>query len=198
MNARRRRVLVAGAGVAAAALSGRLARAAASTEPSDEAAWSALQAGGVLIMRHAQTEPGVGDPPGFRLDDCATQRNLSPAGRAQAAAVGPALAKRGVRVDRIESSAWCRCMDTARLAFPGAPVHVNAALNSFFEDRRTGPAQTQALRARLLAWRGPGVLVLVTHQVNIGALTGRPVAVGEGVVLRTAGNEIQVVGAVQF
>lgn len=189
---------MAGVAVAAAALAGRLARAAASIAPADEAAWSALQTGGILIVRHAQTEPGIGDPPGFRLDDCTSQRNLSPAGRAQAAAIGPALAKRGVRVGRIESSAWCRCLDTARLAFPGTPVHVNASLNSFFEDRRTGPAQTQALRTRVLAWRGPGVLVLVTHQVNIGALTGRPAAVGEGVVLRTAGDELQVVGAVQF
>jgi phosphohistidine phosphatase SixA len=198
MNARRRRTVVAGAAAAAVALAARLAHAAASISPPDDAAWSALQAGGVLIVRHAQTEPGIGDPPGFRLDDCTTQRNLSPAGRAQAAAIGPALAARGVRVGRVESSAWCRCLDTARLAFPGAPVQVNASLNSFFEDRRTGPAQTQALRTRVLAWRGPGALVLVTHQVNIGALTGRPAAVGEGVVLRIVGGELQVVGAVQF
>ncbi len=185
------------------ALAARLAHAAASISPPDDAAWSALQAGGVLIVRHAQTEPGIGDPPGFRLDDCTTQRNLSSAGRAQAAAIGPAaigpaLAARGVRVGRVESSAWCRCLDTARLAFPGAPVQVNASLNSFFEDRRTGPAQTQALRNRMLAWRGPGALVLVTHQVNIGALTGRPAPVGEGVVLRIVGGELHVVGAVQF
>jgi phosphohistidine phosphatase SixA len=165
----------------------------------DEVAWAALrQPATVLIVRHAETEPGVGDPPGFRLAECGTQRNLSPAGRAQAAAMGQRLAEQGVTVARVESSRWCRCAETARLAFPTQQVVVDESLNSFFEDRSAATAQTRALRARIAAWTGPGVLVLVTHQVNISALTGRPTATGEGIVLRSAGGDVEVLGSVRF
>jgi phosphohistidine phosphatase SixA len=165
----------------------------------DEAAWTALRDRAVvLIIRHAQTETGIGDPPGFRLDDCDTQRNLSSAGRAQASAIGRQLADRGVKVMRVESSRWCRCIDTAKLAFDGLEVHRFDPLNSFFSDRSGEPVQTDALRARIAQWRGPGVLVLVTHQVNITALTGRPVAVGEALVLEPEASGPRVIGAVQF
>ena len=90
----------------------------------DELAWAALRDGpAVLIVRHAQTEPGIGDPAGFRLGDCTTQRNLSAAGHTQAVALGRVLRERRVTVSRVESSLWCRCVDTARLAFPGLKIH---------------------------------------------------------------------------
>ncbi len=165
----------------------------------EEAAWAALrESGTVLIVRHAETLPGLGDPPGFRLDDCATQRNLSETGRAQAAAMGRKLAEQGVAVTRVESSRWCRTADTARLAFPRLQVVFVEALNSFFESRSDAGRQTRALSARIAEWNGPGVLVLVTHQVNISALTGRPTAVGEAVVLRPAGGDVQVLGTIRF
>jgi phosphohistidine phosphatase SixA len=165
----------------------------------DDVAWAALRDRAVvLIIRHAQTELGIGDPPGFRLDDCATQRNLSEAGRAQAATIGRQLTDRGVNVSRVESSRWCRCIDTARLAFPGVEVRPVDALNSFFGERNVEPSQTSALRARIGQWRGPGVLVLVTHHVNISALTGRSVAPGEGLVLQPEAAGPRVAGAVQF
>lgn len=171
----------------------------ASQARADDGAWAALRdRAAVLIIRHAQTEPGIGDPPGYRLDDCATQRNLSEAGRAQAAAIGRQLTDRGVRVSRVESSRWCRCIETARLAFPGLEVRPFDALNSFFGERNAEPSQTSALRSRIGQWRGPGVLVLVTHQVNISALTGRSVAPGEGLVLQPEAAGPRVAGAVQF
>lgn len=161
--------------------------------------WAALrEPGAVLIVRHAETVPGIGDPPGFRIDDCATQRNLSETGRKQAVAMGRTLAERGVTVSRVESSRWCRCAETARLAFPQLSVAYLDALNSFFEDRSTAAAQTRALRARIATWKGPGVLVLVTHQVNISALTGRATAMGEAVVLRPIGGDFSVLGTVRF
>jgi phosphohistidine phosphatase SixA len=176
-----------------------LAACTASQARADDGAWAALRDhAAVLITRHAQTEPGIGDPPGFRLDDCATQRNLSEAGRAQAAAIGRQLADRGVKVVRVESSRWCRCIDTARLAFPGVEVRPVDALNSFFSERNAEPSQTGALRTRIGQWRGPGVLVLVTHQVNITALTGRSVGPGEGLVLQQDAAGPRVAGAVQF
>jgi phosphohistidine phosphatase SixA len=176
-----------------------LAACTASQARADDGAWAALRdRAAVLIIRHAQTEPGIGDPPGFRLDDCGTQRNLSEAGRAQAAAIGRQLTDRGVKVSRVESSRWCRCIDTARLAFPGLEVRPVDALNSFFGERNAEPSQTDALRSRISQWRGPGVLVLVTHQVNISALTGRFVGPGEGLVLQPEAAGPRVAGAVQF
>ena len=88
----------------------------ASAHADEAAAWAALGEGGrIILMRHAATVPGTGDPPGFRLGDCATQRLLSDAGREQAKAIGAALRERGVSADRVLSSAWCRSVDTAEL-----------------------------------------------------------------------------------
>lgn len=127
-----------------------------------------LRAGGyVLMMRHAQTEPGVGDPPGFRLDDCSTQRQLSAAGRMQATRAGEAMRTAGIVVAEVLSSVWCRCQETAWLAF-GA-YRTWASLNSFFNDASPRDHYTREVVA--LASRQKGVnLMLVTHQVNITAV----------------------------
>src|SRR5206468_7423164 len=94
---------------------------------SDEA-WAALAKGGhVALMRHGNAPPGYGDPPGFKIDDCQTQRNLDERGREQARALGEAFRQHGVRVDRILSSPWCRCLETARLLAVG-PVETSWAL----------------------------------------------------------------------
>jgi phosphohistidine phosphatase SixA len=160
----------------------------------DEAAWKALNAGGVVaLMRHARA-PGVGDPPNFKLDDCATQRNLSEAGRAQSRHIGEAFRQAGVRVDRVLSSAWCRSLDTARLAFGKAEAF--APLNSFFGQRKDEPEQTRAVRATIAAWRGPGVLAMVTHQVNITALTREFPQEGEILVLQPDGDGFKLVGKI--
>ena len=148
-----------------------------------------LEAGGyVLMMRHAQTEPGLGDPAGYRLDDCATQRNLSVEGRAQAGAAGRALRAAGVRLAEVRSSAWCRCRDTARLAFGEHAVW--PALNSFFDDRAAGPARTEAVAALARELRPPRNVMLVTHQVNITAASGIYPQVGEIVALAWRGGRM--------
>jgi len=182
----------------AAALVLALATSAPVALASADAAWAALAAGGhVLIVRHAQTVPGIGDPPGFRIDDCATQHNLSEAARAQSRAMGERLAAAGVKIDDVLSSAWCRCLDTARLAFGRATPY--EPLNSFFDNRATEPRQTAALRERIRGWSGRGTLALVTHQVNITALTGEVPAMGEAVVLAPGGAAgFTVVGRVAF
>jgi broad specificity phosphatase PhoE len=154
--------------------------------------WQAAAGEGVAIMlRHAATESGIGDPPGFRLDDCTTQRNLSAAGRAQAARFGAALAERRIRIDEVRSSQWCRCLDTARLAFPALAVRADPMLNSFFQDRSAEPAQTAALRAYLKDL-GRRRVVLVTHQFSIAALTGESVSMGEAVVVTMRNGEPRV------
>jgi broad specificity phosphatase PhoE len=146
--------------------------------------WAALRTGGVaVLLRHAQTEPGVGDPPGFRIGECSTQRLLSEEGRRQAQRIGASLAARNIRIDRVLSSQWCRCLDTARLAFPAHEIEPLPALNSFFGDRSREPGQTKEARGLIAAIRAPRNIVFVTHQVNIVALTGEAVGSGEAVLL---------------
>jgi phosphohistidine phosphatase SixA len=159
-------------------------------------AWAAARAtDAVLMMRHANA-PGTGDPDGFALGDCTTQRNLDARGRAQARAVGAALVARGARPDRVLTSEWCRARDTAELLGFGTPEPL-PALNSFFGDRPNEPAQTAALR-RFLAEDSAGErLILVTHQVNITALTGLVPRSGEIVVLsRDAYGRLAVAGRI--
>jgi broad specificity phosphatase PhoE len=158
----------------------------------EDAAWALLREGGVVLFRHA-IAPGSGDPPGFRLGDCATQRNLDAAGRAQARRIGEAFRSAGIPVGAVLTSRWCRARETADLAFPGL-ARPEPAFDSFFADRADEPAQTTAARRILLAWTGPGTLVAVTHQVNITALTGLFPASGEGLVLRRADTTLSVTG----
>ena len=157
------------------------------TAVDSEALWALLQSGGqVVIMRHAATEPGVGDPPGFRLDDCRTQRNLSAAGREDARRIGTALQARGVPIGQVLSSRWCRCLETARLAFgTGEPW---LSLDSFFNDRSRAAEQTPVVRQRAGERPTTGNLILVTHQVNITALTGISPVAGEMVILTPQGD----------
>jgi broad specificity phosphatase PhoE len=153
----------------------------------------ALKAGGhVLLLRHAQTEPGVGDPPNFKLNDCATQRNLSAEGRDQARRIGEALAAQGVRLAKTLTSQWCRCRDTAKLI--SDKVEDFPALNSFFSERNTEQKQTRDVRERLRRMPAGETWLLVTHQVNISALTGVTPTMGEGVVMRVKNSDWKVLG----
>ena len=145
--------------------------------------WEHLEAPRTLaIMRHA-IAPGTGDPEEFRIGDCATQRNLDGTGRAQARLIGNAVRAAGVEVDRILSSQWCRCLETAELLGLGATEEL-ASLNSFFADRSTEAKQTEELRAFLAALPDDERVILVTHQVNITALTGVYPASGEVILFR--------------
>jgi phosphohistidine phosphatase SixA len=161
-------------------------------------AWAALVQGGhVALIRHGNAPPGSGgDPPGFRIDDCQTQRNLDARGRAQARALGEAFRTRGVRVDRILSSPWCRCLDTAHLMAVG-PVAQSWAL---VPDREpTAPVRLRELQALVSAWRGPGTLVLVTHGFTVQALLGFVPHQGETVVLKPgpeSGAAAELVGRI--
>jgi phosphohistidine phosphatase SixA len=161
---------------------------------SEAAVWETLRTGGIVLFRHANA-PGGGDPAGMRLGDCASQRNLNETGRIQARRIGAAFRMRGIAVGRVLTSQWCRTRETADLAFPGMRED-ETAFNSFFDDRSRGPAQTAAAREILLRWRGPGALVVSTHQVNITGLTGVFPASGEGIVLKQQGSELRVVGRI--
>ena len=135
----------------------------------------------VLLLRHAATDPGIGDPPNFKLAVCSTQRNLSPTGRADAKRIGAWFSQRGLAPSQVRSSAWCRCQETAQLAFGKAELW--SPLNSVFGDRLPLPDQTDQLRAALSQLAPGGFEVWVTHQVNVTALTGQSPAMGEGFVV---------------
>lgn len=146
-----------------------------------------------LVMRHAQTVSGVGDPPNFRLDQCSTQRNLSDEGRAQAVRIGQWFKTHKLQPRSIQTSAWCRCKDTAELAF--GKYTVLSALNSTFDDRASQDAQTKVLRTRLDYIPTGQFEVWVTHQVNITALTGESTSMGEALVIS---NKAKVLGRTVF
>ncbi|UUX51616.1 histidine phosphatase family protein [Nisaea acidiphila] len=155
----------------------------------NESGWSLLEGPRtVAIMRHA-IAPGGGDPEGFRLGDCSTQRNLDARGREQARRIGESVRASGVRIDRVLSSQWCRCLETAELLGLGT-VEELPALNSFFEDRSSGPGQTAATRAFLRGVPENETLFLVTHQVNITALTDVIPSSGEVLLLRVGADGV--------
>jgi len=168
-------VLLVGLGVAKTAWSG-----------DDHLVQRMLAGGHVLLIRHAAA-PGTGDPEGFRLGDCSTQRNLSEAGRMQAQGIGDWLRGQGIQRARVYSSQWCRCLETAELLNLG-PVVELPGLNSFFDRPQDRDPNLAAVRDFLKAqhprWE---LLILVTHQVTISALTGKYTASGHG-VLATLGE----------
>ncbi|MFT0624891.1 histidine phosphatase family protein [Ectopseudomonas guguanensis] len=145
-------------------------------------AWQALREGrAVLLMRHAMA-PGTGDPANFRLGQCETQRNLNAQGRAEARRWGELLASQGIERPRLLSSRWCRALDTAS-GMQRGPVQPLAALDSFFGRPEDGAEQTAELIRSINALPAGEPLVLVSHQVNITALTGIFPASGEGLIL---------------
>ncbi|MGB0683436.1 MAG: histidine phosphatase family protein [Magnetovibrionaceae bacterium] len=162
-------------------------------QASEQALWSALKSGeAVAMIRHALA-PGTGDPENFRVDDCATQRNLDQRGRDQARVIGQRFRDAGIARAKILSSAWCRCLETADIMDLG-PVENLPALNSFFRKFERREPQTRALRAYLKG-REAGPLVLVTHQVNITALTDVFPQSGEIIVVRPkADGSVTVMG----
>lgn len=170
----------------------------AQTASADEAAlWQALRSPGhIAIMRHALA-PGGGDPDTFQLRDCSTQRNLSDGGRDQARRIGARLRANGITTAQVHSSQWCRCLETARLLGFGAITEL-PALNSFFQSMDRRDDQTTALQEWIKDQPLTTPTILVTHQVNITALTDIFPASGELIVLRrTADGSLSVVGSVE-
>ena len=155
----------------------------ASAQANQDIAWTQLRQGrAVALIRHANA-PGLGDPPGFRIGDCTTQRNLSQEGRDQARRIGEFFHEKGVKETSVYSSQWCRCLETARLLALG-PVKELPALNSFFEDRSTDEAQTKQIRKFITSLPTGKPHIMVTHQVNITALTDIVPSSGEIIIFQ--------------
>ena len=185
----RRRLLGQWPAAAALALMGRSVGVRA--QPERKAAAAELlrlwrQSGGALLIRHAATESGLGDPAGFTLGQCRTQRNLSDAGKQASQVFGAWLQAQNFKPDAVLSSQWCRCQDTARLAF--GQFEDWPALNSTFAGQGDPAAQQKALLARLRVLPQGRTEVWVTHQVNMTGLTGAYPSMGEGFLVDRQGR----------
>ena len=153
---------------------------------SDAALLQELRAGAVVLMRHAQTVPGVGDPPGWKLERCETQRNLAPVGIEHARRVGQWFKAQQLRVTALRNSPWCRTRDTAQLAFDRHDDW--PALSNIFEDRSGADAQAAAVKRYIDGVKPGELVVLVSHGSTIGHIIpgGAGLASGVSVVVRRA------------
>ena len=163
---------------------------------SEPAAWAALRRdGAIALVRHADA-PGIGDPAGWKIGDCPTQRNLSDAGRAQARALGERLKAERIPIARVLASPWCRTVETATLLGAG-PVHAEPTFSNAFVLRERRAELAAGARALIGRWRGPGTLLVVTHGENIAGLVGRAPSTAELVaVAARADGGVQELGAV--
>jgi phosphohistidine phosphatase SixA len=191
-----RRTFLAAAGAAAVLALAPRARA---EEGGADAAWKALAGdGAVALVRHAKAPGPSPDPPGFRIEDCATQRNLSAEGRAQATRLGELWRSRGAKAAKVVSSPWCRCRDTARL-MGFERVEIDDALWNLLARPPDRDAKLARLQALIRGWRGPGALVLVTHGITMRAL-GLPDPGEAGIAVvrpdRAAEGGYRLVGAI--
>ena len=169
----------------------------AQSSDKDADLWKALSSGGhIALLRHA-IAPGTGDPPDFKLGNCKTQRNLSTKGRDQATKIGELFRGHGIQSAQVFSSQWCRCLETARLLGLG-PVQELPFLNSFFNDYEQREPQTKMLKDWINKQSLAEPIVLVTHQVNITALTNVYPSSGELVIVRRSkAGELTVIGTIE-
>ena len=174
-----------------------LALAAVASSAARADAWQLMrQPGHVVFMRHSDApgSGGFGDPAGFRLEDCATQRNLNDEGRAHARRTGEAFKKNGVAFERVLTSPWCRCKETAQLAM-GREAEPFAPLSNLVGRGEHRDSQVKALKAYLAELGGSVRALFVTHGIVINALTGIQPASGEMVIVKSGpGGEPTVVG----
>ena len=160
-----------------------------------EQAWNSAHEGDKIILIRHSLAPGGGDPPGFKIDDCKTQRNLNRKGINQSKKIGKLFKKNKAPIDQVLSSQWCRCKDTAKYAFGNFKEFT--ALNSTFQSpyNKNEPKQLKELYNLVKKWNGKGKnLVLVTHYSIITAVTNAVPNSGEIVI---TDKNFEVLGTIQ-
>ena len=154
-----------------------------------------LEEGGKLIfIRHAYA-PGSGDPDNFNLNDCSTQRNLSKEGQRQAKYIGEFFRNNKVKIDKVLSSEWCRCKETAKIAFKN--FSTNSFLNSFYSSKfaKNKDKQVKALKEYIKKFKSDKNLVLVTHYVLISEILNYGPSSGEIVV---SNRNLNIIGSLEI
>ena len=147
----------------------------------------------IILIRHSQA-PGSGDPPGFQIKDCKTQRNLSKEGIDQSIKIGKLFKINQIKIDQVLSSQWCRCKDTAKYAFKNYKEF--SALNSTFQPPydKNARKQIRELKNYIKNWKGNGSnLVLVTHYVIITSITDVAPRSGEIVIIDKNFNTLSTI-----
>jgi phosphohistidine phosphatase SixA len=165
-----------------------------------EAGWALLRDGGhVVLLRHAKTPGGgSGEPANFDVNDCKTQRNLSETGREQADRLGVLMSVRSAPIERVLSSRYCRCLETAQYAFDDLKAEVFEPLDPLPADPAAARKQEDAIVAEVKAFTGSGNLVMITHKEVIEALTGVSPREGEAVIVSADGDKLHVLGRIIF
>ncbi len=156
---------------------------------------SQLKDGGKLIfIRHAYA-PGSGDPNNFNLNDCSTQRNLSEEGREQAHNIGKFFLKNKIQIDKVLSSEWCRCKETAEIAFKD--FSTNSFLNSFYSSKfsKNKDKQIKELNNYIKDFKGDKNLILITHYVLISEVFNFSPSSGEIVV---SDKKFNIIGNIEI
>ena len=135
----------------------------------------------IVFIRHALA-PGNGDPNNFDLKNCSTQRNLNEEGRAQSKKIGDFFKNNNIKIDKVLSSEWCRCKDTAKIAF--GKFETFKALNSFYEERfsKNRSKQIKDLNNYISKWKSDSNLIIVTHYVVILDILERGTSSGEMII----------------
>ena len=154
-----------------------------------------LEDGGKLIfIRHAYA-PGNGDPAGFNLNDCSTQRNLSDDGRKQAQRIGEFFNKNKIEIDKVLSSEWCRCKETAKIAFKN--YSTNSFLNSFYSSKfsKNKDKQVKAFNYYIKNLEIEKNLIFVTHYVFISEVLNYGPSSGEIVV---SDKNLNIIGSLEI
>ena len=154
-----------------------------------------LEEGGKLIfIRHAYA-PGGGDPDDFNLNDCSTQRNLNEEGRDQAKYIGEFFKKNKIKIDKVLSSEWCRCKETAEIAFKD--FSTNSFLNSFYSSKfaKNKEEQIKMLNNYVKKFNSDKNLILVTHYVLISEVLNYAPSSGELVV---SDKDFNMIGSIKI
>ena len=157
--------------------------------------WNLAQEGNKIILIRHSLAPGGGDPLGFKINDCKTQRNLNLTGIKQSKKIGKLFKKNKVPVDQVLSSQWCRCKDTAKYAFGNYKEFT--ALNSTFQSpyNKNEGKQLKDLYNFVRKWDGKGKnLVFITHYSIITAVTTAVPSSGEIVI---TDKNFKVLGTIQ-
>ena len=148
----------------------------------------------VILIRHSLA-PGVGDPAGFKVEDCKTQRNLNKAGIEQSKKIGKLFIDNKIPIDIVLSSQWCRCKDTAHYAF--GKFKEFTPLNSTFSEpyNKNEVRQVRKIEKYLRNWEGGGKnLILITHYSIITTITDATPSSGEIVI---ADINLNVIGTIK-
>ena len=156
--------------------------------------WEPAKEGNKVILIRHSIAPGSGDPSGFKIKDCKTQRNLSKEGIDQSKKIGKLFKINQIKIDQVLSSQWCRCRDTAKYAFKNYKEF--SALNSTFQPPhdKNAKKQIKVLRDYIQKWNGSGGnLVLVTHYVIITSITDVVPRSGEIVIIDKNFNTLSTI-----